>query len=477
MAKKYLIVLAQEHFEFRIPELESVAGIFKKRLLDIWDKQLIDHSLSNHVDESLQIQNEDDEKMSIHNYFNQYDTPYILLHNVSEQDVKNIMSRTILAKNAYEIWGYGKTYNDMKKSILEFPEDAKKSCFNSSFCIRVKACGRKMSIPEQIKIIDSLEDVLPFEGEVDLKSPENEFHVIEDYGAHKGKKFSGDPHYIYFGRLIADGQRNLLQSYSVKTRKFIGNTSMDAGLSFIMSNVAKVKPGDYVCDPFVGTGSLLIAAARHGGFVTGGDINYNILHARGKSSRVGAGYRDKDETIKDSLKQYELQNKYLDVMVQDNASNAWRSPLNMCHGIFDAIITDPPYGIRERCRKVGKNKEVATSANEPTIHYPEQTAYHLDQVFIDLLTFAARTLVPGGRLVYWLPIYRPEYSDDIIPRHPNLKLLYNCEQPLKRETSRRLLVMEKCEKEIADCQTNGASFNSDAHRGHNAFRNKYFKTK
>lgn len=53
---------------------------------------------------------------------------------------------------------------------------------------------------------------------------------------------------------IADGQRELIESYSVKKRHFIGNTSMDACLSFIMANHARVKPNDVVYDPFVGTG-------------------------------------------------------------------------------------------------------------------------------------------------------------------------------------------------------------------------------
>lgn len=53
---------------------------------------------------------------------------------------------------------------------------------------------------------------------------------------------------------IADGQRELIESYSVKKRHFIGNTSMDACLSFIMANHGRVKPNDVVYDPFVGTG-------------------------------------------------------------------------------------------------------------------------------------------------------------------------------------------------------------------------------
>lgn len=63
---------------------------------------------------------------------------------------------------------------------------------------------------------------------------------------------------------IADGQRELIRSFSVKNRHFIGNTSMNAGLSFIMANHAKVKENDLVFDPFVGTGKLVhVVTAFH----------------------------------------------------------------------------------------------------------------------------------------------------------------------------------------------------------------------
>lgn len=40
---------------------------------------------------------------------------------------------------------------------------------------------------------------------------------------------------------------------------------MDTQLSLLMANQAKVKQGDFVFDPFVGTGSLLVSAAKFGG--------------------------------------------------------------------------------------------------------------------------------------------------------------------------------------------------------------------
>lgn len=57
----------------------------------------------------------------------------------------------------------------------------------------------------------------------------------------------------------------MLKDISLKTRKFIGNTSMDPQLSVLMANQALVAPGHLVMDPFVGTGSLLVPAAKFGG--------------------------------------------------------------------------------------------------------------------------------------------------------------------------------------------------------------------
>lgn len=60
---------------------------------------------------------------------------------------------------------------------------------------------------------------------------------------------------------------------------------MDPQLSLLMANQAKVNSGDIVLDPFVGSGSLLVAAAEFGGYVLGGDIDYMMLHAKTRPSR------------------------------------------------------------------------------------------------------------------------------------------------------------------------------------------------
>ncbi len=44
-------------------------------------------------------------------------------------------------------------------------------------------------------------------------------------------------------------------------------------------------------------------------------------------------------------------------------------------------------------------------------HIPEVKNYKLSELVVDLIEFAARFLVLGGRLVYWIPVIRTEYVE------------------------------------------------------------------
>jgi tRNA (guanine10-N2)-methyltransferase len=205
---------------------------------------------------------------------------------------------------------------------------------------------------------------------------------------------------------------------------------MDPQLSLIMANMAQVKPHSFIYDPFVGTGSLLVGAAHFGSHVSGADLDYNLIHSRGLSSRQGQKYRRKDQSIRNNLKQYGMESYFVDILVADFSKQYLRDDFK-----FDSIITDPPYGIREKTKRLGSSKkkspiqsdEEAIKLNEHAddvkeieinelaeedlenlkIH-PTQTKYMLADIFHDLLVFSAKHLLWGGRLVYWLPIYLDE---------------------------------------------------------------------
>jgi len=435
--QRHLLLLAQGKFEYGKAEAEAVANSFGACLRGKWESN-----------ESAPVQ---------------------VLHSVPEQVVRKLMSRSVLCKSAFELWGSGRDYDQLRSSISEYPDKFKAPFFaeTKTFAVRVKGLGRKLPSSQQGKRIDDLESVLPFQGKVKLEDPDAQFYILEDYTKPGGSRTS-TPRQIYFCRLLCDAQRGLFEKYSLKQRKFIGNTSMDPMLGLAMANFACAAPGKLVCDPFVGTGSLLISAAHYGAYVVGADISYNILHARGKSSRKDAGWRKRDETIRHSLAEYGLDHCYVDVLLADAARHPWRAK----RSVFDAIVTDPPYGIREACSRIGSKKEgvVVPELGEGLVHFPEQTAYHLDEIFTDLLDFAARFLVERGRLVFWLPVYRSDYTPAIVPSHPALTLVHNCEQVLNSHSSRRLIVMEKAR----DASVGRATIAGSVYSGHNAFRNRYF---
>ena len=87
--------------------------------------------------------------------------------------------------------------------------------------------------------------------------------------------------FCHFGRVLVDGgMRSELKKYSLKSRLYLGPTSLDTSLCFIMCNVGLVGKDSLVLDPFVGTASLLVTASHHGAMCFGTDIDMRVL--RGK---------------------------------------------------------------------------------------------------------------------------------------------------------------------------------------------------
>ncbi|KAK5650812.1 hypothetical protein RI129_001841 [Pyrocoelia pectoralis] len=305
---------------------------------------------------------------------------------------------------------------------------------------------------------------LPFKGTVNLNNPDTHLLYLEYYGIDSNDPPS-EPYYVFFGRWITSGFRQLIRELSLKTRKFIGNTSMDPQLSLLMANQAQVKLGDLVLDPFVGSGSLLVAVAYFGGYVVGSDIDYLMLHGKSRPSRIKQKKREENESIKANMEQYSLQDKYIDVLINDFATSFWRDDIK-----FDSIITDPPYGIREATEKVGIHKEnYSISEKHLSTHIPAKIQYEFSELYQDLLAFSAKHLRIGGRLVCWFPVFREDYSEEGLPTHECVKLVSNSEQVLSKYTSRRLLTYEKI------CEPNEENLNS-ANTIAN-FRNKYYKAR
>jgi len=139
--------------------------------------------------------------------------------------------------------------------------------------------------------------------------------------------------------------------------------------------------------------------------------------------------------------QYKLNLKLLELVRCDNSRFVWRPNME----IFDAIVADPPYGVRAGAKKLGSKKDVPISVPEDRKynHFPASIPYKMPEILKDLLLLAAQHLCVGGRLVFWIPTIHSEFRNEHIPKHACFQLIANSEQRFSEEFGRRLITMEK----------------------------------
>lgn len=265
-------------------------------------------SLSDLLDLKIEYANDSFEKKGA----------YLLTEMVSRETALMLASRSISIRYAIEVWYVADSYEDLIANINSHLNPEVRSFLSSnsySFAIRVSAFAKKLPQDYTLSIVNKLE-VLECGGTVNLTSPQLIIQVIEDYGVDP-KLAPAKPNRIYIGAMISEGQRRLLDRYSLDRRYFIGNTSLHPEICFLMCNLAKVKKGDVVFDPFVGTGSTLVSCAHLGAYVMGTDIDRKILHGWSKSTRSGQAHRLPDECLRKGLEKYGLGGYYLDLLAAD----------------------------------------------------------------------------------------------------------------------------------------------------------------
>jgi tRNA (guanine10-N2)-methyltransferase len=92
---------------------------------------------------------------------------------------------------------------------------------------------------------------------------------------------------------------------------------------------------------------------------------------------------------------------------------------------------------------IAKEPRKLTAMTSDAVHYPSTSKYTIKRMYDDLLTFSAKHLKLGGRLVFWFPVSKEDYSDKILPQHTALEIVANSEQKLTADAMRLLLTYEK----------------------------------
>lgn len=472
-AMDYLIRLVQIHPDFRVAEIRSLASLLSLEV------EMLSYSTAS---------------------------PFLILRILSYPRVrfastcsaaKALVSRSVLSLGIYELWGMTTdeeggggaekdgsrtkttTYAALHDDVRTRTDPRIWSQYREAgFKFSVDAYCGKRSPTEQTDIINGFR-FLGFEGPIRMHDPEVEFTIFEEWSLLESPdhqpKLSPDPalqihpdhtpstiphrspHRLYFGRFLSPSSRHaLMLKHDLKRRPYISTTSMDAVLALVSANLAHAGPGRLVYDPFVGTGGFLVAAAEFGAYVWGSDIDGRSFRGTGRSERrregssgLSTGERKKRGLWR-NFDEYGLLDLFGDCFVGDLV-NTPLLPRGGGGGWLDAIICDPPYGVREGLKVLGNREPGPERAPVMIDGVPAHTLpgyvapkkpYSFARMLDDILAFAAETLVVGGRLAFWMPSANEDDGNIAIPARGELELLECCVQRFNR-WSRRLLVYRR----------------------------------
>jgi tRNA G10 N-methylase Trm11 len=200
------------------------------------------------------------------------------------------------------------------------------------------------------------------------------------------------------------------------TRICITNTPLEPIAAFCLCNVARIRNGDRILDPYCGSGTTLLAAAMIApdSKTVGIEIAHNGLVNRG-------------DILKDFSSRSLSPPRKLICGDSTHASTRAQARTAVGGQSFDAIISDPPYGIRE-----------SSNYNDKS---PLEELFACIQQDRDL---QHRLLRVGGRVVAFVPVTDEQTLWQMLPTKEvsdlaGLEFEVCREQPLNEKLSRWLV--------------------------------------
>lgn len=188
----------------------------------------------------------------------------------------------------YALWAQGTWLEDIHAAVSSMTTAEVESAMPHATArvrLDVDFLGFSADDATRVGMIHNCLKCMPFEARVDLKMPSHHLWLLLAQPCrHLGLKDM--PQVAFLGLLLGEsGQKPLNKRFMLSARRYLGPTSMDTTLAFVMANMGQAARGRVCADPFVGTGSCLIAAAALGAHVLGADIDMRVI----KCGKVGCG--------------------------------------------------------------------------------------------------------------------------------------------------------------------------------------------
>jgi tRNA (guanine10-N2)-dimethyltransferase len=198
---------------------------------------------------------------------------------------------------------------DVKTSLEEIVKPVLNLGFKDGLAFRVRRVRASMS-PQDAMLLEAGLNKLAAGSPrilVDLENPKNTIDVIASDG------------FLIVGRRLCESDRRSILSRSGGSKPFFHPSSLNVGLARVMLNIARVRRGSVVLDPFSGTGTILVEAYCLGASPIGLDLDPRMVYS--------------------SLRNYRWFRAF---SVCQMLADARSIPVRH----VDAVVTDPPYGRR-----------------------------------------------------------------------------------------------------------------------------------
>ena len=380
-------------------------------------------------------------------------SPYHNLPTVDATTISEVFTSTIqrcsLIRTAFKLVAAGENYEQLAKKALHnksFNDIMKEGVNeNATWSIRLRRYGPMQMVEnnsvekrskrqarygknvrsplrdERKAILSMAELIQLFHGRVDLTNPECRIYLLE--GLKRCDVISGDESNVrsskqddngigmntkLLARVVAKGPKTSI--YAPKTRICVTTTPLCPIASFTLCNIAQISRlgNPTILDPFAGSCATLLAAAH----ITNLPITSSMLQSKQRGCQSVAieishnGIVNRDDIIQD----FETRSlpPPTDIIRGDCTLADIRHQARMAIGgdSFDAIITDPPYGIREAMSSEEDNAE-SVEAESPLT----KLFYAMGQD----RTNGTPLLKSGGRLVAFIPVRAGETLEDCKP--------------------------------------------------------------
>lgn len=344
-------------------------------------------------------------------------SPFFACILPNDEDAIRIARRSIAVQSVSQLLADGATFDLFHSNCSAVSADDY-DLNNGSFAVKVETCCQKISNENRLQYIHELVENLHLTSKVDLQNPDKLMILFLNYEV-RGERV---PTHIYAGIHLSDGNSKFASKFPLNERNFINTTSMKPNLSLLSASQALCGPGTIVYDPFCGSGSLLVACASIGAHVIGSDFDMSSM------------FKNENDWLGRNFDQYNLKDKFIGLFRCDFLKDVTRFNRSL-----DAIVTDPPYGIREKC--VAKKDKKDIDSND--IDNNDEPVSPLLPLLLRLYQFAAKALKLGGRLVFWLPCAYNLDAEAELPKQRSLKLVSNCRQTLSSRYCRHLITYEK----------------------------------